>query len=72
MSFHRIIRMHHINQLAAKLREGSIVRLGKKKKMHAQDGKNVRAYIALLKTTDPYKGSKAEAEHRKLKPKGLY
>lgn len=31
----------------------------------AKDKRDVRAYVALLKTTDPYKGSKTEKEHKK-------
>ena len=36
-----------------------------KVKKHAEDGRNVRVYVALLKKTDPYGGSKAQREHRK-------
>lgn len=30
-----------------------------------KSARNVRAYVALLKHTDPYKGSKTESEHKK-------
>ena len=31
----------------------------------AKDARAVRVYVALLKSTDPYKGSKTEREHKK-------
>ena len=65
----RLVRLHHINHAAMRLSAEGLIRLANPKnkaKSHVAQSRNVRVYVGLLKKSDPYRGSKMQANNKKF------